>query len=296
MKKISSFLLLLLLFVLSGCLNMRHLEKELEGSREFDDILALKYIRYSYILRKNYDYSSASYFLKLGKQAYKRKKNFELNYDYTGLKELDPDALANLYFSFNCWLYYETNHKNLGEATICKETFLKETSALEKRKNLSIKAKTVKLEEEKARFLTKEEELFYLEFAKNQAIDIYFDFDNYKLNEEALVKISSVLKYINELKNDYKITVVGHADRRGKVIYNNTLARRRANTVYNILLKNGVPRTLITMESYSSKDPQVLTRVNEKNQLNRRVEIIISTNFKEQDLTPQPMKLQVYED
>ncbi|MBO4956550.1 MAG: OmpA family protein [Rickettsiales bacterium] len=292
MKKIS-LLLLLILFILPSCSRLsrlRRVEAELEISNDFNDILALKYLRYSDILKQNYDYVSSSYFAKLGLEAYYRKSKFSLVLDDT-MKDTKPETLADLYFLFNCWLYFETNNKNLGEATICKDSFTKLTNMLEKNKNIALQNKVVAPDEDETKFLTKEEELYFIEFAKQKTIDIFFDYDNYKLNPESVVKISSILKYVNELKGDYKISVVGHADRIGKPIYNNTLARRRANTVYNILVKNGIPREFITVESLSSKSPKILTKQNEKNQLNRRVEVIINTDYKTLDLNPQTLKL-----
>ncbi len=289
-KKISLILLFICLISCTSFSNTEYLEERLENSNNFNDILTLKYLRYSYVLKKNYDYKSASYFSKLAKQAYNRQKDFSLKID-DSLKDIEPEKLANLYFLFNCWLYFETNHKNLGEAAICKNSFIKEAELLEKRKFLTNKQKTVEVEEDQINFLTKNEELYYLDFAKNKVINLYFDFDNYKLNPESLAKVSSILKYINELKEDYKITITGHTDRIGKAIYNNTLARRRANTVYNIFIKNGVPKNLITVIDMSSKSPQVITRQNEKNQLNRRVEVKIDTGYRNQDMIPQPMKL-----
>jgi outer membrane protein OmpA-like peptidoglycan-associated protein len=289
-RKVSLTLLtVFLLFSCSGFYESDEMEKKIGNSRDFNDILALKYIRYSDILRRNYDFVSASYFAKLGQKAYRKKMDFSFRID-DSLKKSEPDELADLYFLFNCWLYFEKEKKNLGEATICKNSFIKIIDILEKRRNISAGDKVIELEKERAKALTKEEERFYLEFTKNRAINIFFDFDSYMLNPESLVKISSVLKYINELKSDYRITVTGHADRVGKVIYNNTLARRRANTVYNVLIKNGVPRNLINVESLSSKSPKVLTRQEEKNQLNRRVEILIDTDYRGQNWIPQPIE------
>lgn len=273
---------------------LSRLENELNSSDHFDDILALKYLRYSDILKRNHDYVSSRYFAGLGLDAYNRKKDFSLVLDDT-MKDVDPETLADLYFLFNCWVYFETNEKNLGEATICKDSFVKLTDLIEKNRNIALQNKLVSVEDEKTKFLTNEEKLQLVDFAKNKTIDIFFDYDNYKLNPQALVKISAVLKYINTLQSDYKITVVGHADRIGKVIYNNTIARRRANTVYNVLLKNGVPRDFIEVESVSSSSPNVITRQTEKNQLNRRVEIIINTDYTSLDPTPQPFKKTIRE-
>lgn len=295
MKRILLFIIILL--ITASCTRLgrlSRLEDKLAMSNDFNDILALKYLRYADVLKRNYDYTSSRYFAGLGLDAYNRKKDFSLVLDDT-MKDLKPETLADIYFLFNCWLYFETNNKNLGEATICKDSFVKLTNLLEKNRNIALQNKIVTAEDEKTKFLTSEEELYFVDFAKNKSIDIFFDYDNYKLNPDALVKISSVLKYINTLKNDYRITVVGHADRIGRAIYNNTIARRRANTVYNILLKNGVPRDFITVHSVSSSVPKVITRQTDKNQLNRRVEIIINTDYKDLDVNPQPFKKTITE-
>ena len=293
MKRIS-LLLLLILIVCPSCSRLDRLgliKDELETSDNFNDILALKYLRYSDILKKNHDYISSSYFAGLGLDAYYRKNKFSLKLDET-LKDTKPETLADLYFLFNCWMYFETQNKNLGEATICKDSFVKITNMLEKNKNVVLHDKINSSSDgENIEFLTEEEELFFFQFAKQKVINIYFDYDNYRLNPESTTKLSAILKYINKLDSDYKIAVVGHADRVGRAIYNNTLARRRANTVYNVLVKNGVPKEFIDVSSLSSKSSKILTRQGEKNQHNRRVEIIIDTNYKNLDVSPQVLRL-----
>ena len=293
MKRIS-LLLLLILIICPSCSRLDRLnlvKEELEVSDNFNDILALKYLQYSDILKKNHDYISSSYFAGLGLDAYYRKNKFSLKLDET-LKYTKPETLADLYFLFNCWMYFETQNKNLGEATICKDSFVKITNMLEKNKNVVLHDKiNSSSDSENIEFLTEEEELFFFQFAKQKVINIYFDYDNYRLNPESTTKLSAILKYINKLDSDYKIAVIGHADRVGRAIYNNTLARRRANTVYNVLVKNGVPKEFIDVSSLSSKSSKILTRQGEKNQHNRRVEIIIDTNYKNLDVSPQVLKL-----
>ena len=130
-KRISLIILTILLFVSCTRLSrLSRLEDDLINSNNFDDILALKYLRYSDILKRNHDYISSRYFAGLGLDAYNRKKDFSLTLDDT-MKDLDPETLADLYFFFNCWLYFETNNKNLGEATICKDSFVKLTDTID---------------------------------------------------------------------------------------------------------------------------------------------------------------------
>jgi outer membrane protein OmpA-like peptidoglycan-associated protein len=202
----------------------------------------------------------------------------------------DPNMLADIHFLFNCWFYFETKNRNLGEASICKDTFNKIIAFAEKKRKETLNDKIVTVDKKQEKFLTKEEEVYFLNIVKNKTIDIEFDYDSYKLNPQAIVKISALLRYLNKLSSDYKITIIGHADRAGKSIYNNTLSRRRATTVYNILNKNGVPKSLIQMEAMSSKSPQIVTKRSDKMQTNRRVEIIINTDYKAQDFNPQPIQ------
>lgn len=68
-------------------------------------------------------------------------------------------------------------------------------------------------------------------------LEIYFDFDKHDLNETAVKKINS---WISEGKN-YQITkLYGFCDWKGTNSYNDTLALKRVNTVYNFLKESGI--------------------------------------------------------
>ena len=285
-----SLLFFSLIFILSSCntiLKRSIDEKYLESSSEFKDILALKYLRYSDVLMSYHDYSSSEHFAKLARQANKGETpiGFKLD-DY--MLEQSPQTLADLHFLFNCWYYYETNNKNLGEASICKDSFYKMVGVLEQKRKNDIADRTVVQDLKKDTFSTDEEESSFADLKKTNKTSIYFDFDSFKLNPEAVEKMSGILKYLKSLNIDYRLTIIGHTDRAGKAIYNNTLARRRANTVFNVLNKNGVPRNIMNIKVASSVQPQILTKKNTKFQDNRRVEIIIDTDFSGQDILPQP--------
>ncbi|MDR2760245.1 MAG: OmpA family protein [Rickettsiales bacterium] len=285
---IISSLLLLICLVSCGRLRMKTMDIDyLKNSDDFNDILALKYARYSDALFKYRDYKGAERFANLAIDSAKGKNEISFKLDDFLLKQ-DPNTLADVYFLFNCWLYFETNGRNLGEASICKDAFNKIIFDLEKKRKESLADKITADGKKQQKFLTREEEMYFLNILRDKTIDIEFDFDSYKLNPPATVKISALLKYLNSLDGDYKIVIIGHTDRAGKNIYNNTLARRRANTIRNILNKNGVPKNLLQIDGSSSRDPKIVTRSGEKMQNNRRVEIIVNENYKNQDLNPQP--------
>jgi outer membrane protein OmpA-like peptidoglycan-associated protein len=260
-----------------------------EGEQEISELLVLKYSDYSDVLAKNQDYVSSRYFMELGRKA--SEGNFGEKFKSHDSLVGRPEQIADMYFLFNCWYYFETNDKNLGEATICKNSFLRLNSILSKnRKKVKVTHGTA-IQEWPDMDLTREEEIILSELIEKGSIDIIFDYDSYKLNPSAVTKIGLILRYINILENDYKITLAGHADRSGKSIYNNTMARRRANTILNTFLKNGIPRDVIEVQAFGSRAPRIITKKEAKNQHNRRVEIMLNTAHKIQNFIPEPLLL-----
>ena len=295
--KTRMLLLVFLLIILNSCStkldNLRKQENLLESKDDFSSILGLKYLRYADVLEKNHDMVSANYFAELAEDAlYKNKYGKEFKKEFS--KDNPDEQMADMYFLFNCWYYFETNNKNLGEATICKNSFLELYEQLEVASKIGVNDEEDKIiedyENNDMAGLTKSEEIIYRSLLKSNKIDIFFDYDSFKLNNEANEKIKVFLKYISNFETSYKIHIIGHADRIGKTIYNNNIARKRTNTVFNILVKNGIPKDSINIKSYGSKSPKVITKIEDKNQLNRRVEIIVEPNFNKNDVVPQPIR------
>lgn len=72
----------------------------------------------------------------------------------------------------------------------------------------------------------------FLSVQAQEKLNIYFDFDKHELNEAAVKKINS---WIAE-GNDYEvIKLYGFCDWKGTNTYNDTLALKRVNEVYNFL-------------------------------------------------------------
>lgn len=65
-----------------------------------------------------------------------------------------------------------------------------------------------------------------------EKLNVYFDFDKFDLNEEAVKKINS---WIAEGKNYEVIKLYGFCDWKGTNSYNDTLALKRVTTVYDFL-------------------------------------------------------------
>ena len=101
---------------------------------------------------------------------------------------------------------------------------------------------------------------------------IYFEFDKSNLTSKSIQTLKSTVNALNE-NSSIQITLAGHADERGTREYNLALGQRRAETVSDYLVLNGISKSRITVKSYGEERPAV-TGQNEKSySKNRRVEI-----------------------
>ena len=99
----------------------------------------------------------------------------------------------------------------------------------------------------------------------------YFDFDQSTLKSEARV---ALLAHASDLKaNPRSVRLEGHADERGTREYNMALGERRAKSVRDFLVLQGVDGTLIETISYGEEYPAQTGSSESSYSLNRRVEL-----------------------
>ncbi|MDR1159298.1 MAG: OmpA family protein [Syntrophomonadaceae bacterium] len=79
---------------------------------------------------------------------------------------------------------------------------------------------------------------------------------------------------------DTYIKIVGHTDNTGRVDYNQTLSEKRAQSVYDYLLNQGVIDNRMIYEGKGIHEPVANNNTVEGRALNRRVEILIMANEK----------------
>jgi OmpA-OmpF porin, OOP family len=107
------------------------------------------------------------------------------------------------------------------------------------------------------------------------AVMLYFDFNKSNLKKEESVKIA---RFISQVKaNPYvRIEVNGHTDDVGSDEYNEKLSERRAATVEDFLLSQGVPRgQLAIVKGFGKAAPLMEGTSDEARAKNRRVEVRI---------------------
>ena len=108
--------------------------------------------------------------------------------------------------------------------------------------------------------------------------EVLFDVNKYDVRvhpeaEEVLKNLAIVLKEM-DVKN---FEIDGHTDSDGSDEYNQVLSEKRANSVKNFLVSQGVTAE-ITTKGYGESKPVASNDTAEGKQKNRRVEIIIPTN------------------
>jgi outer membrane protein OmpA-like peptidoglycan-associated protein len=117
----------------------------------------------------------------------------------------------------------------------------------------------------------------FLQISSLQVIrsDVLFDFDRAELRPQGREELDKIIGQLQD-NPSYQVTLVGHTDSIGTERYNMDLSRRRAMTVRDYLVDNGVAPERITTEWRGESEPVATNRTREGRQLNRRVEIYLN--------------------
>ena len=103
---------------------------------------------------------------------------------------------------------------------------------------------------------------------------VFFDWDRSNLSAQALNTIKQAAGQY-KTKGSARVTATGHTDKSGPEAYNMALSLRRANTVKDALVREGVPATAIAVIGRGETQPLVQTADGVREPQNRRVEIVI---------------------
>jgi len=103
---------------------------------------------------------------------------------------------------------------------------------------------------------------------------VFFDWDRSNLSQQALNTIRQAAGAY-KTKGSARITATGHTDTSGPEAYNMALSLRRANTVKDALVREGVPATAIAVIGRGEQGLLVQTADGVREPQNRRVEIVI---------------------
>jgi outer membrane protein OmpA-like peptidoglycan-associated protein len=104
---------------------------------------------------------------------------------------------------------------------------------------------------------------------------VLFDFGQATPNNtDAISKLDSIVSILTQ-QPEYICIVAGHTDSVGTAAYNQQLSVKRAETVRQYLIQNGVDKNRITVTGYGFDQPATDDKTPEGRARNRRAEIVI---------------------
>jgi peptidoglycan-associated lipoprotein len=107
--------------------------------------------------------------------------------------------------------------------------------------------------------------------SKSQGVYL-FDYDSSALNTTSSNEIKVLAQELNS-NSSLRLRIEGHCDERGTREYNLALGERRAQTVKDLLIINGVASKRIITVSYGEEKPINTDSNNNAWAMNRRVEV-----------------------
>jgi outer membrane protein OmpA-like peptidoglycan-associated protein len=109
--------------------------------------------------------------------------------------------------------------------------------------------------------------------------NVLFGFDKSDLTDQAKTTVND-LNTILQKYPDEDVLVIGHTDNVGTDSYNQKLSERRATSVSNYLISQGVSSARISTKGMGESDPKVDNDTEAHRAENRRVEFVLTANEK----------------
>ncbi len=103
---------------------------------------------------------------------------------------------------------------------------------------------------------------------------LYFEHNTAVLTQKSRALLATVMKIIKE-RQPVDISVVGHTDTVGDRRYNDRLSHRRAKAVADLLVAQGVDRSILDITSHGKENPLIPTGDQVHEPRNRRVEVTV---------------------
>jgi len=104
---------------------------------------------------------------------------------------------------------------------------------------------------------------------------VFFGYDSFAVNEEAKKLLNTQAEWLRSDLN-INVTVEGHADERGTREYNIALGEKRAKSVKDYLVNNGVAANRINIISYGKERPAFFGATEEIFTKNRRAVTVVN--------------------
>ena len=156
-------------------------------------------------------------------------------------------TLSAIFLLFSCSSKYNPFQKNDQNDLINQE----QTAIIENQEEAAENYQTVDNEAEAI-------ELNAIEEQKIEEIEVqdrvFFGYDSFTLSEDAKKILTTQVAWLQSDIN-LKVTIEGHADERGTREYNIALGEKRAKSVRDFLVENGIAANRIQKISYGKERP-----------------------------------------
>lgn len=100
---------------------------------------------------------------------------------------------------------------------------------------------------------------------------VYFDFDKDEIRPESEAFLLSLIKVVKG-HTDLRVKITGHTDSDGTNNYNDGLSRRRAQSIIDFFVKNGLSEDRLEFDFHGEKKPVDTNSTSKGKQNNRRVD------------------------
>jgi outer membrane protein OmpA-like peptidoglycan-associated protein len=170
--------------------------------------------------------------------------------------QMNPELSAATQFYFDCWVEQADDNLKTSDENYCKVNFHLAMAYL--LQHIDLKQN-------------------FISYA-GTVNSIYFAFDKDKVEDSSIPRMNMLIKQLKKVK-DVNLVLYAYTDKVGSEEYNQQLAKRRVNTVVNILKASGVLAadniTIYKQQAFGKNDPLISPFTVLNNPHSRRVDVFI---------------------
>lgn len=104
--------------------------------------------------------------------------------------------------------------------------------------------------------------------------NLFFDVDKYELKEKSSPELQKILRFLRENPR-IRVEIGGHTDNSGSAEHNRELSEKRARSVHDFLVKQGISEARLVTKGYGPDRPIASNDTETGRQQNRRIEFRI---------------------